>query len=119
MLQAGLPFAQFDPEGRGNPFHTGGVTQVSKRLSRNKLLATTLFAGVAGSMWYGTAMAQETTAEDEDSPIVIEEIDEDGEVDAVQEKVVVVGSLIAREEYTSIAPVQIISFCCCCSGCCV
>lgn len=82
---------------------------MSKRLSRNKLLATTLFAGVAGSMWYGTAMAQETTAEDEDSPIVIEEIDEDGEVDAVQEKVVVVGSLIAREEYTSIAPVQIIS----------
>jgi len=78
---------------------------VSKTLSRNKLLATTLFAGVAGSLWYGAAVAQETTTE---APVVLEEDDvEDSDV-SVQEKITVVGSLLAREEYTSISPVQII-----------
>ena len=82
---------------------------MSKRLSRNKLLTTTLFAGVAGSLWYGAAIAQEMPVADEDeSPVVLTEEDADGDV-SVQEKVVVVGTLIAREEYTSIAPVQIIS----------
>nr|WP_321440354.1 TonB-dependent receptor [uncultured Hyphomonas sp.] len=79
---------------------------MSTRLSRNKLLATTLFAGVAGSLWYGSAIAQETTDES-DTVIVVEEVDEDSDV-SIQEKVVVTGSRLARDEYTSISPVQVI-----------
>ncbi len=72
---------------------------------KKKLLATTLFAGVAGgSLWGGLAVAQE--ADEDDSPTVIEEVEDNDE--ARQEKVVVVGSLLGRDEYTSISPVQVI-----------
>lgn len=82
---------------------------MSKTQTRNKLLATTLLAGVASSLWYGSAIAQETPAtEEDDAPVILQE-DSADDADSVQEKVVVVGSLIARDEYTSIAPVQIIS----------
>jgi iron complex outermembrane receptor protein len=80
---------------------------VSKRLSRNKLLATTLFAGVVGSMWYGSAIAQETTADD-DAPVLLEEGGaEDGDV-SVQDKVIVTGSRLSSE-YTSVSPIQVLS----------
>lgn len=73
---------------------------------KKKLLATTLFAGVAGTMWTGAALAQSANDDEDDVPTVIEEVEQDDE--ARQDKVVVVGSLLARDEYTSISPVQVI-----------
>lgn len=71
---------------------------------KKKLLATTVFAGLAGSLTAGLALAQDA---DDETPVVIEEIDEDDE--ARQERVVVTGSRIQRSEFTSIKPVQVIS----------
>ena len=74
---------------------------------KKKLLATTLFAGVAGGIWAGAAIAQEADAEEDAAPIVIEEV-EDGD-EARQEKVVVTGSRIARDSFTSTAPLQVVT----------
>ena len=75
------------------------------RLLKNKLFATTLLAGLTGSLCTGFAVAQES--DDGSDVIVIEEVDENDE--ARQEKVVVTGSRIQRSEFTSIKPVQVIS----------
>ena len=77
---------------------------MTQQIWKKKLLATTLMAGFAGTMWAGAAIAQD--AENDDVPTVIEEVDDEDE--ARQEKVVVVGSLLGRSEYTSISPVQVI-----------
>ncbi|MEQ8556688.1 MAG: TonB-dependent receptor [Henriciella sp.] len=80
---------------------------------KKKLLATTLFAGVAGGIWAGAAIAQEAdpapaAEEEEDAdPLVIEEVDDGDE--ARQEKVVVTGSRIARDSFTSTAPLQVVT----------
>ena len=37
---------------------------------KKKLLATTLFAGVAGGVWAGAAIAQETDEEEDAAPVV-------------------------------------------------
>ena len=73
-------------------------------LLKKKLLATTLFAGLAGGLWAGAAVAQDTA---EEEVTVIEEADDEDE--ARQERVVVTGSRIQRSEFTSIKPVQVIS----------
>ncbi|RIJ14390.1 TonB-dependent receptor [Henriciella mobilis] len=81
---------------------------------KKKLLATTLFAGVAGGIWAGAAIAQETSStpaaeasdEEEEAPIVIEEVADEDE--ARQERVVVTGSRLARDEYSSVSPLQVI-----------
>ena len=70
-------------------------------LLKKKLFATTLLAGVAGGLWTGAAIAQDAPDEDE-AVTVIEEIDETDV--ARQEKVVVTGSRIARDSFTSTAP---------------
>lgn len=70
---------------------------------KKKLLATTFIAGLAGSLTAGLVYAQDT---EEDTPVVIEEIDEDDE--ARQEKVVVTGSRLSRTEFSSVSPLQIV-----------
>lgn len=72
-------------------------------LLKKKLFATTLLAGVAGGLWAGAAIAQET---DDEEVTVIEEVSEDDE--ARQDKIVVTGSRIARDEFTSASPLQVI-----------
>ena len=74
---------------------------------KKRLLATTLFVGAASGMWSGAAIAQETNDADDETLVVIEEVEDDVE-ESRQEKVVVVGSLLARDEYSSISPVQVI-----------
>lgn len=80
---------------------------------KNRLLATTLMAGFAGMAFYGPATAQEvesvppvTEVDEDDIPVVIEEVDEDDE--ARQEKVIVTGSRLARDEFSSVSPIQVI-----------
>ena len=73
-------------------------------LLKKNLLATTLFAGVAGGLWAGAAIAQEA---DDEEVTVIEESDETDE--ARQDKVVVTGSRIARDSFTSTAPLQVVT----------
>ncbi|MFN3212257.1 MAG: TonB-dependent receptor domain-containing protein [Henriciella sp.] len=72
-------------------------------LLKKKLFATTLLAGVAGGLWAGAAIAQEA---DDEVVTVIEEVDEDDE--ARQDKVVVTGSRLSRNEFTSVSPLQIV-----------
>lgn len=72
-------------------------------LLKKKLFATTLLASVAGGLWAGAAIAQEA---DEEEVTVIEEVSEDDE--ARQEKIVVTGSRIARDEFSSASPLQVI-----------
>lgn len=74
-------------------------------LLKKNLFATTLLAGAVGGLWAGAAVAQETV--DEDAVTVIEEVDEDDE--ARQDKIVVTGSRIARDSFTSTAPLQVIT----------
>lgn len=74
-------------------------------LLKKKLFATTLLAGVAGGLWAGAAIAQDAPDED-DAVTVIEEVDEDEE--SLQEKVVVTGSRLSRNEFTSVSPLQIV-----------
>lgn len=71
---------------------------------KKKLLATTLLVGLSGGIWAGAAIAQET-----DDPVVVQTEDDEDEEDAVQERVVVTGSRLRRNEFTSISPVQTIS----------
>nr|WP_070958802.1 TonB-dependent receptor [Hyphomonas sp. Mor2] len=72
-------------------------------LLKKKLFATTLLAGAAGGLWTGAAVAQEVVDED---VTVIEEVSDADE--ARQEKVVVTGSRIARNSFTSTSPVQVL-----------
>lgn len=74
-------------------------------LLKKKLFATTLLAGLAGGLWAGAAIAQETDGDDE-AVTVIEEVSEEDE--ARQDKVVVTGSRIARDEFSSASPLQVI-----------
>ncbi|MCR9270275.1 MAG: TonB-dependent receptor [Hyphomonadaceae bacterium] len=74
-------------------------------LLKKNLLASTLLAGMAGGFWAGAATAQDAP-DDDDSVTVIEEVDETDE--ARQEKVVVTGSRIARDEFSSASPLQVI-----------
>ncbi len=71
------------------------------------LLATSLLAGLTGSIW-SSALAQETDTS-EPALTVIEEEDEDEGDEARQDTITVIGSRLNRSEFTSIAPVQIIS----------
>ena len=80
---------------------------MSRMSLRKGLLATSLLAGIVGGTW-GGAIAQE--AEDDAAPVVVAEEDEaaeDGEA-LRQERVVITGSRVARTEYTSISPLQVI-----------
>lgn len=72
---------------------------------KKKLLATTFIAGFAGSLVTGLAYAQDS--EEDDTPVVIEEIDEDDE--ARQERVVVTVSRLSRTEFTSASPLKVIN----------
>lgn len=72
---------------------------------KKRLLASSLFMGLSGGIW-SAAMAQDAPTEGDD-PIVIEEEDEGDE--ARQEKVVITGSRIARDTFTSTAPLQVIT----------
>lgn len=73
-------------------------------LLKKKLFATTLLAGVAGGLWTGAAIAQEA---DEDDVTVIEEVSEEDE--ARQDKIVVTGSRLARDEFTSASPLKVLN----------
>ena len=73
---------------------------------KKKLFATTLLAGVAGGIWAGAAVAQDAET-DEEEVVVIEEVEADDE--ARQEKVVITGSRIARDSFTSTAPLQVVT----------
>ncbi|NBC21511.1 MAG: TonB-dependent receptor [Alphaproteobacteria bacterium] len=68
-----------------------------------------LLAGVAGgSLLFSTAMAQETaTDEAADTVERTEQVSE--ETESRQEKVVVTGSLLRRDEYSSASPIQVIN----------
>lgn len=71
-------------------------------LLKKKLFATTLLAGAAGGLWAGAAVAQDEA----DVVEVVEQVEEDDE--ARQEKVVITGSRIARNSFTSTSPVQVL-----------
>ncbi len=73
---------------------------------KKKLFATTLLAGVAGGIWAGAAVAQDAET-DEDEIVVIEEVEADDE--ARQERVVVTGSRLRRDSFTSVAPLQVLT----------
>ncbi|MEM9178525.1 MAG: TonB-dependent receptor [Pseudomonadota bacterium] len=75
-------------------------------LLKKKLFATTLLAGVAGGMWTGAAIAQDAPDED-DAVAVIEEVDEEDE--ARQERIVVTGSRLSRNEFTSASPLKVLN----------
>jgi iron complex outermembrane receptor protein len=77
---------------------------MSNDLLKKKLFATTLLAGVAGGLWAGAAIAQEA---DEEEVTVIEEVDEDDE--ARQERIVVTGSRLSRNEFTSASPLKVLN----------
>ena len=70
---------------------------------KTKLLATTLFVGLSGGIWAGAAVAQ-----DADDPIVVEQADDDEDA-AVQERVVVTGSRIKRDSFSSTSPLQVLT----------
>ena len=72
---------------------------------KKRLLATSLFMGLSGGLW-SAALAQDAPPADE--PLVIEEEDED-EDEARQERVVVTGSRIARDSFSSTAPLQVLT----------
>ena len=72
-------------------------------LLKKKLFATTLLAGVAGGMWAGAAVAQEADEE----VTVIEEVDDEDE--ARQERIVVTGSRLSRNEFTSASPLKVLN----------
>ncbi len=80
-----------------------------RRISLKRgLLATSLLAGIAGGTW-GAAFAQE--ADDETAPIVVtEEDEEDDEAPGQlrQERIIITGSRVARDEFSSISPLQVI-----------
>ena len=71
---------------------------------KKKLLATTLLVGLSGGIWAGAAVAQET-----DDPVVVQTEDDEDDDEAVQERVIVTGSRLRRNEFTSISPIQTIS----------
>lgn len=71
---------------------------------KHKLIATTLLAGAVGHLWLGTVSAQAT-----DEPTDMVSVNDVVEDEARQEKIVVTGSLIARNEYTSASPIQVIT----------
>ena len=76
------------------------------RISMKKgLFATSILAGVSGGLW-GAALAQDAPPAD-DAVVVIEEDDDEDE--SRQERVVVTGSRIARDEFSSVSPLQVIS----------
>ena len=77
---------------------------MAKHHFKSRLFASTLIAGLAGGVWAGSVVAQES---DDDTITVIEETSDEDE--ARQERVVVTGSRIQRDEFTSIKPVQVIS----------
>ena len=72
--------------------------RVTGESMKKKLLATTLFMGLSGSIWAGAALAQDT--DNADAPVVVSE-DED---DALQERVVVTGSRIQRLGVDTVRP---------------
>ena len=74
-----------------------------KRAHRKTLLASAAFGALSMA---GAAWAQEDDATTEDDVIEVIEEDED---EARQEKVIVTGSRIARDEFSSASPVQIIT----------
>jgi len=66
-------------------------------------LATSLFMGLGGGFW-SAAMAQDAPPADE--PLVVEE--EEDEDEARQEKIVVTGSRLRRDEFSSVSPLQVV-----------
>lgn len=77
---------------------------MSNDLLKKKLFATTLLAGVAGGLWAGAAIAQEA---DDEEVTVIEEVDEEDE--ARQDRIVVTGSRLSRNEFTSASPLKVLN----------
>ena len=75
------------------------------KLFKSRLLATSVFAGFVGAMALAPAHAQE--AETDEEVVIIEEEETDGEV-AVQQRVTVTGSRLARDEFSSASPLQVI-----------
>ena len=73
-----------------------------------RLLRRTVFGSVAvGALVIsGAAQAQDADTESED---VLEIIDEAPQEEARQEKIVVTGSLLARDEFSSSSPIQVIT----------
>lgn len=70
---------------------------------KKKLLATTLLVGLSGGVWAGAALAQAS-----DDPVVVEQADEDDGA-AVQERVLVTGSRIKRDSFSSTSPLQVLT----------
>ncbi|HBH90575.1 MAG TPA: hypothetical protein DDZ43_06020 [Hyphomonadaceae bacterium] len=79
-----------------------GGSNVNGKLFKSRLLATSVIAGFVGALALAPAHAQE--AEDD---IVI--ITEDEEEASTQERVVVTGSRIARDTFTSTSPLQVLT----------
>lgn len=73
---------------------------------KKKLLATTLFAGVAGTMWTGAALAQET-GEAEDEAVIEVPSDEAADDEDRRDTVYVTGSRLPSN-FTSSAPMSVI-----------
>lgn len=72
-------------------------------LGKSKILPTLLGGAAVGCLMAASAIAQEETAEP-----TINTIDEEDDV-SVQEKVVVTGSLLQRSEFSSAAPIQVLT----------
>ncbi|MCA8904065.1 MAG: TonB-dependent receptor plug domain-containing protein, partial [Hyphomonas sp.] len=80
----------------------------------NRLFRRSVFSGVAISalIMSGAAQAQETDAADTTSDEAIQQVDVDStaeEEEARQEKVVVTGSLLSRDQFASSSPIQVIT----------
>ena len=78
----------------------------SKRSFRRSFLCG---AAIGALSLYGSAYAQDTDTTDGADEEVIEVITETTEGEARQEKITVTGSLLQRSEFSSAAPIQVIT----------
>lgn len=75
---------------------------MTRESMKTKLLATTLFVGVSGGLWAGAAMAQDT----DEAPVAVSTADAEGE--AVQDRVIVTGSRLRRDEDSATLPISVV-----------
>ncbi len=77
---------------------------------KERLLRSTILAGfLAAGLGFSPAFAQEAEDEDQDAPVVVEDDEDEEEGAGEQERIVVTGSRISRNEFTSISPVQVVT----------
>ena len=86
--------------------YSSGVRMKSNQ-TKTWLTRTTVLASFAGALLAPISYAQDTTTETGDAAETIESVSDDAS--GVQEKIIVTGSRIVRDEFSSTAPLQVIN----------